>query len=220
MTQTVFLGPEPNDAAVAEAVSAAAEVLEAGGSVILPTDTVYGVAALPTVPGATAAVAELKGRSDRQPMAVLVADVAQARSLVADGAVTAEVQRWMDELWPGALTLVLPRSPAAAAMELGGRSDTVGIRCPDHAFLRALCRRVGPLATTSANRHGEPTPSTAGEASASLGVAVGLVVDGGPAGAVASTVVDVTTVPWVVLRSGAIEEAALSRGRAGPSGTG
>ncbi len=209
MSSILFLGPDPTDIAVVEAVVAAAEVLEAGGSVILPTDTVYGLAALPTVPGATATVMDLKGRSDVQPMAVLVGDVEQVGTLVSAGAISPQVERWMDELWPGALTLVLPRSPAAAAMELGGRPETVGIRCPDHRYVRALCRRVGPMATTSANRHGEPTPATAAEAAASLGGSVGLVVDGGPAGVVASTVVDATADPWTVLRQGSVAEAAL-----------
>ncbi len=137
---------------------------------------------------------------------VLVADAAQARALVDPLAVTAEVARWMDRLWPGALTLVLPRSVEAAWLALGGSEATVGLRCPDSDFVRALAARVGPIATTSANRHGEPTPTTALEAAAALAGPVGLVVDGGPAGTVASTVVDATDVRWRILREGSVTE--------------
>lgn len=192
-----------------EALARAAAVLEAGGTVVVPTDTVYGLAALPGVAGATDAVFGLKDRADAQPLAVLVADVDQARSLVDPGALTAEVVDWMDRLWPGALTLVLPRSTAARHLALGGSPDTIGLRCPASDFVRALAARVGPVATTSANRHGEPTPPTAREAAAALAGPVGLVVDGGPAGTVASTVVDATVRPWRVLRVGGVSEDAL-----------
>jgi L-threonylcarbamoyladenylate synthase len=87
---------------------------------------------------------------------------------------------------------------------------TIGVRCPDHQFVRALAAEVGPIATTSANRTGQPTPLTAIEAAASLSGAVDLVVDGGPAGKAASTVVDASTEPWRVLRSGAITPDRLS----------
>jgi L-threonylcarbamoyladenylate synthase len=192
-----------------EALTRAAAVLEAGGTVVVPTDTVYGLAALPGVAGATDALFRLKDRADAQPLAVLVADVDQARSLVDPGALTPEVVDWMDRLWPGALTLVLPRSAAARPLALGGSPDTIGLRCPASDLVRSLAARVGPVATTSANRHGEPTPTTAPEAAAALVGPVGLVVDGGPAGTVASTVVDVTVRPWRVLRVGAVSEADL-----------
>lgn len=191
------------------ALDRAEEVLDAGGTVVLPTDTVYGVAALPTRAGATGQLFRLKGRVEGQPLAVLVADVDQALGLADPHAVTPDVHDWMARLWPGPLTVVLPRSAAAMGMELGGSAATIGLRCPAHDFVRALARRVGPIATTSANRHGEPTPTTAGEAAGSLTGPVGLVVDGGPAGTVASTVVDATEVPWRTLRVGAVEEADL-----------
>ncbi len=94
-------------------------------------------------------------------------------------------------------------------MDLGGDPRTIGVRCPDHAFVRALAARVGPIATTSANRTGEATARTAVDAAASLAVPPDLVVDGGPAGPLASTVVDATTQPWHVLRVGALSESDL-----------
>lgn len=186
----------------AVALDRARAVLLRGGTVILPTDTVYGLAALPGVAGATDQLFALKGRRGHQPLAVLVADVDQALDLVDPPGPA--VRRWMGELWPGPLTLVLRRRPAVRALALGGDGATIGVRCPAHPFVRALARAVGPIATTSANRHGEATPTSARAAAAMLDGPVGLVVDGGPAGTVASTVVDVSAEPWRVVRGGAV----------------
>lgn len=198
-------GPEVLAATDPAAVTRVAEVLLAGGSVVLPTDTVYGLAAMPTRPGATDQLFALKARSEHQPLAVLVADLDQARSLVEIHG-DPVVERWMAELWPGPLTLVLPRSRSAAGLALGGDADTIGVRCPAHDLVRALAAEVGPIATTSANRSGEPTPTTAREAAAALVGVVDLVVDGGPSGTVASTVVDASGGAWRILRVGAITQ--------------
>jgi L-threonylcarbamoyladenylate synthase len=193
----------------AEVVAQAAEALRAGRPVVLPTDTVYGLAALPTVEGATATLFRLKGRGHDTPVAVLCADADQALGLAAPGAVGAEVRRIADRLWPGPLTVVLPRRPGLP-YELGEPAETVGLRCPDHRLVRALAAAVGPLATTSANRHGEPTPSTAPEVAAVFGPAVGLVLDGGPCAAPPSAVVDATGDRWRVLREGPVDLAAIT----------
>lgn len=192
---------------LAQAVDRAAEVLRAGGCVVLPTDTVYGVASLASLPGAAGRLFAAKDRAADHPLAVLVDGEDQALPLVASP--SAAARQAMARHWPGPLTLVLRRSPEATAMELGGDPATIGVRCPDHAFVRALAARVGPIATTSANRTGEPTLPTAGEAAAALAVAPDLVVDGGPAGLLASTVVDATEEPWRVLRVGALTESDL-----------
>lgn len=184
------------------ALDQAVAVLGSGGTVVLPTDTVYGLAALPSVEGATQALFDLKERSEDHPLAVLVADVDQALELVSFD--EPAVGRWMAELWPGPLTIVLRRSAVAAGLALGGGPATIGVRCPDHPFVRALAAEVGPIATTSANRSGEPTPTDAADAAASLAAAADLVVDGGPAGTVASTVVDASGDGWTILREGAI----------------
>ena len=181
---------------------AAAEALRSGGVVLLPTDTVYGIAVVASTPGATGRLFALKERSEGQPVAVLVADRAQALAL-ADAPGDAAL-RLMERLWPGPLTLVVRRSPTASSLELGGDPATVGLRCPDHDLVRALATEVGPLATTSANRHRQPTPRTAAEAAASLVGPVDLVVDGGRLGSVASTVVDLTGSEPKVLREGAV----------------
>ena len=189
------------------ALDQAIAVLGSGGAVVLPTDTVYGLAALPLIEGATEALFDLKDRSAHQPLAVLVADLDQALELVSFD--EPAVGRWMAELWPGPLTLVLRRSAVASGLALGGSPTTIGVRCPDHPFVRALAAEVGPIATTSANRSGEPTPTTADAAAASLVGAVDLVVDGGTAGVLASTVVDASGDGWSILREGAITASQL-----------
>jgi len=171
------------------ALDAAEAALRVGGAIVLPTDTVYGLAALPEFVDQLYA---LKGRPESVPIAVLVASTEQAQTLVR---VPDPARRVADTLWPGPLTLVLET--------LDGQS-TLGVRCPDHQFVRDLARRVGALSTTSANRHGEVTPPTATEAAASLEGAVALVVDGGPCHGVASTVVDACDETLTILREGPI----------------
>ena len=127
---------------------------------VIPTDTVYGIAADPFVPGATARLFEAKRRPRDVQVPVLVADISQALELAEDADERAVVL--MERFWPGGLTLVLRRRPGLAA-DLGDDLRTVGIRCPDHPVPRELCADVGPLATTSANLHGDPTPPTAAE---------------------------------------------------------
>lgn len=194
-----------------DAVAAAAAALRDGGVVAVPTDTVYGIAALPTVPGATGRLFELKGRGADVPVAVLCADAGQALGLADPSTLGEDVRRIAERLWPGPLTLVLDRRPGLA-WELGRPAETVGVRCPDHALVRALAAEVGPIATTSANRHGEPTPPTAAGVVEALGATgapggtqgLALVLDGGPCAAPPSTVVDATGSTWRVLREGEI----------------
>jgi L-threonylcarbamoyladenylate synthase len=187
----------------AAAVRMAVDALRAGDVVALPTDTVYGLAVLPTVPGATAQLFALKERGTDVPIAVLCADAAQALRLAAPDEVTDEVRRVAERLWPGPLTLVLARRPDLA-YELGEPVDTVGVRCPDHQLVREIAAATGPIATTSANRHGEPTPPTAAGVTGTFGAALGLVLDGGSRQASPSTVVAVARGSWTVLREGSL----------------
>jgi L-threonylcarbamoyladenylate synthase len=181
-------------------------VLRRGGTVLLPTDTVYGVAVLPTAAGAGQRLFDLKGRGRDIPIAVLVADADQAWS-IAQHPVPETALRLAARFWPGALTIVVDRDPSWPG-DIGDGPPTVGVRCPDHDLVRRLCRRVGPLATSSANRHGEPTPTTAAEAAAVL-TGVDLVIDGGSLPGSASTVVDCSVDPPVIIREGAIPSAEI-----------
>lgn len=193
------------------AIERAAKALLGAGLVVLPTETVYGLAALASDPHATRALFARKGRGADVPIAVLCADAEQAMALtVAAGPLAAELAA---AHWPGPLTMVLPRRPGLG-WKLGEPTDTIGVRCPDHALVRALAARVGPLATTSANRHGLPTPASAAEAAEQLLGPVDLVLDGGPLSGTPSTVVDLTGEIPRVLRQGPVVIDAT-----GPAGT-
>lgn len=189
-------------AADADGLASSAFFLRAGEPVVIPTDTVYGLAADPTLPGATQLLFDLKGRGRSIPIAVLVADDRQAWSL-ADPPVPQAAIDLAATHWPGALTIIVRRNDGWPA-DLGDETATIGLRCPDHAWVRSLCAEVGPLATTSANRHREPTPDTADAVAAVFADALGLVVDGGRLPGTASTVVDCSVDPPVVVREGAL----------------
>jgi L-threonylcarbamoyladenylate synthase len=184
-----------SDAAIEEA----AGLLRTGQVVALPTDTVYGIAADPATAGATDRIFVAKGRPRDLRLPVLVSDVDQAAAVVA---VDEGARSLMERFWPGGLTIVLARG--ATTGETGNGAGTVGVRCPDHPVPRALCRAVGPLATTSANRHGEPTPPTAAEVAALFDGDVALVLDGGPCTGAPSTVVDCTKANPRLIREGGV----------------
>lgn len=183
------------------ALRRAVEVLGAGGLVVLPTDTVYGLAARAADGAATSALFVRKGRAADVPVAVLCASADQALGLAA--AVPDHARRLAEEHWPGPLTLVLDRR-ADLDWSLGDPRHTVGVRCPDHDLVREVAAAVGPLATTSANRHGSPTPAEATLAAASLLGPVDLVIDAGALDGAPSTVVDATGPQLRILRQGTL----------------
>jgi tRNA threonylcarbamoyl adenosine modification protein (Sua5/YciO/YrdC/YwlC family) len=185
----------------ASAIGAAVRALAAGDIVGIPTDTVYGLAADPFRTGASDRLFSLKRRPRTVELPVLVADVDQALSLAI--AVPESARRLMERYWPGAVTLVLPRRPDLNA-DLGADDATIGVRCADHPVPLTLCRQVGPLATSSANRHGDPPATTAAELAAALGAAVELILDAGPCDGVPSTVVDCTGLEPHLLREGRV----------------
>jgi L-threonylcarbamoyladenylate synthase len=181
------------------------EVLRRGGVVVLPTDTVYGLAARPSDAAAVDRLFLLKGRRADVPIAVLCASREQALALAdpVDG-IDAVAARF----WPGPLTVVLPRR-TGIELHLGEPRDTIGLRVPAHPLVQAVARAVGPIAVTSANRHGRPTPATASAAAAELTAAPDLVVDAGRLDSTASTVIAATTTPWTVLRVGSLDPATV-----------
>ena len=179
------------------------DALLAGGAVVLPTDTVYGVAAATMVPGSTAALFRLKRRPIDVALPVLCADEAQARSLAGD--LPPGADRLMSTCWPGPLTVVVPRRPGLG-LDLGGPDDeTIGLRVPAAPLVLAIAERTGPLACTSANRHGQPTPATAAGAAAALGPGVAAVLDGGRCDGLPSTVVGWSGGVHRILRQGALQ---------------
>ncbi len=178
----------------------AVEALRAGELVVLPTDTVYGLAAHPDFPAAIARVYAVKERPAEKALPLLVTGAAQAATVVR---VSPLAERLMARFWPGGLTLVLPT--------LAG-DGTLAVRMPDHPVPLALIAALGaPLATTSANRSGQPSCTTAADVLAQLPAGYAVLVDAGPSpGGQDSTVLDLTSDPARVLRAGAITTEALA----------
>jgi L-threonylcarbamoyladenylate synthase len=175
--------------------------LRAGEVVVVPTDTVYGIAVDPSRPGATDRLFAIKERPTDVALPILVADAEQAFSLATE--VPPVARRLAEAFWPGGLTIVLPRR-AGLGFDLGGADDaTIAVRVPDHDVPRTLAHAVGPLATTSANLHGRPTPETAAGVAAEL-IGVSVVLDGGRCAGAPSTVVVCTDDGWRVVREGRI----------------
>lgn len=195
--------PRLLEAGSREALDAAAAALAAGKVVAIPTDTVYGLGASIEHPEGMEAVFRAKGRPPGLALPVAVGRWRQAREVAASWPRSAS--QLAARFWPGALTVVVP-ADEALGRHLGGDGATVGLREPDHRFVRSLCRLAGPIALTSANRHGEAPCTTAGAVRAAFASEdVALVVDGGPCDGAPSTVVDCTVSPPACLRAGSIE---------------
>lgn len=199
------------------AVEAATAALRAGELVVVPTDTVYGVAADAFDREGTQKVFRAKSRSRSFPLPVLVRSPKQVIGLVTRVPEAAELL--MAAYWPGPLTLVVARD-ANLTWDLGDDEGTVALRMPMDEVVLEIIREVGPLAVTSANRSGHPPARTADEARQALGDAVAVYVDGGPrTQAAPSTIVDLTRPEPQVLREGAVsteQVLAVARGEVAP----
>ena len=196
-----------------ESMPVVVRALRAGEVAAIPTDTVYGLAAMPTDPTAVARLAERKGRDARQPIALLFDETEDITHLTEEESALNSILRF----WPGPLTAVLRARPVLRP-PLVTEAGTVGVRQPADDLARAVLRACGGvLAVTSANRSGEPPATSAGEVEAVFGPEL-LVLDGGPRAAqAASTVVDFTSDPPRLLREGPISAAELGLTVARPS---
>lgn len=174
--------------------------LRGGGVIVVPTDTVYGLACLPRHHSAVDRIFELKGRPDSKPLPVLADGIGDLETVAEfDERARALARKY----WPGPLTLVLPRT-ASFTYDLGGSDrSTVAVRVPQNAATLELLGRSGPLAVTSANRSGEPPATTLEEARAVFGNSIDVYVDGGGGVGTSSTVVSLIGPPRV-LREGAL----------------
>ena len=199
-------GPLIDAALIARAVA----VLEAGGLVGLPTETVYGLAADAANPAAVARMFAAKGRPVDHPVIVHLADAAEVADWAAD--VPDAAHRLAAAVWPGPLTLILKRAPHVLDVVTGGQ-DTVGLRVPSHpvahavlaAFAQARRGRPAGIAAPSANKFGRVSPTTAQHVRDEFGAAVDLVLDGGPCEVgIESTIVDCSGASPRVLRPGQI----------------
>jgi L-threonylcarbamoyladenylate synthase len=187
----------------------ARSALRSGAVVAIPTDTVYGLAVDPTVPGATEALFALKRRPDALDLPVLVASVYQAEALAGPAGLSTTARRLAALFWPGALTIVVERRPGLD-WALGASAQSIGLRVPDHGVARALCAGVGPLATTSANLHGEAPCTDAGDVARAFGSGL-MIVDDGRCDGAPSTVVSVLGDSLRCVREGAVPWAEVLR---------
>jgi len=200
--------------ATSDHIAAIAAELSAGRVVAVPTETVYGLAVDPTRPGATARLFALKQRPEKVALALLVPDLSSALALIdlegldspcghgrsAERRRRRLLERFLASFWPGPLTVVVPRA-RGLALDLGGDEATIGLRLPAHRELGELLCRVGPLAVTSANRHGDPPCRSAAQVRAAFPTGLG-VLDTGDAVGTPSTVLDLTAAEPRVLRDG------------------
>jgi tRNA threonylcarbamoyl adenosine modification protein (Sua5/YciO/YrdC/YwlC family) len=186
-----------------DAVRSAADSVAAGELVVLPTDTVYGLGADAFQAAAVAELLRAKGRGRDFPVPVLVGSWTTIEGLVTN--LDQRTRDLIEAFWPGGLTLVVKHAPSLS-WDLGDAKGTVAVRMPLHPVAIELLEITGPMAVSSANRHGEPPAQTAAEARRQLGDDVAVYLeDGQVPGGVASTIVDVTGEVPKVLRLGALE---------------
>lgn len=160
-----------------------------GDLVVMPTDTVYGVAVDAFQPAAVQRLLEAKGRGRQSPPPVLIPGIPTLDALAES--VPDEVRALVAEFWPGGLTVILP-ARTSLSWDLGETHGTVALRMPSNRIALELLSETGPLAVSSANLTGRPAATTAQEAEAMLGDRVAVYLDSGTAGTEASTIVDAT----------------------------
>jgi L-threonylcarbamoyladenylate synthase len=189
-------------------VKLAVGVVQAGGIVAFPTDTVYGIGADLFQPDAVARLYEVKRRSTEKAIPILLGSKEDLPKVVGD--IPEFADRLAQEFWPGALTIVLPKSSSVPTIV--SSTGTIGVRVPDHPVAQQLLRAVGPLAATSANLSGTIEAIEATEVYKQLGGTIELIVDAGVTpGGRPSTVIDCTVKPATILREGPISSDRLFR---------
>jgi L-threonylcarbamoyladenylate synthase len=183
------------------AIPHAVDVLQHGGLVAFPTDTVYGLAALPFDNDCVEGLFSAKGRNSSRAIAILIGDYDDLNKIVQN--FNDNAQKLSHRFWPGPLTLVVDQLPGLP--ESLSQDGTIGVRMPDHPVALSLLRRVGPLAVTSANISGQENTTTAEEVLKQLNGRLHLILDGGKSsGGIPSTVVSCISDVPVVLRKGPI----------------
>jgi tRNA threonylcarbamoyl adenosine modification protein (Sua5/YciO/YrdC/YwlC family) len=185
--------------------------LAKGQLVVLPTDTVYGIAADAFIPHAVTALLDAKGRGRQSPPPVLMPSAATIDAL--SSSVPDQVRALAEAFWPGGLTIIVDAQPSLA-WDLGDADGTVALRVPAHPIALELLKETGPLAVSSANLTGQPAAQNAAEALEQLGDSVEVYLEGGSSAATPSTIIDVTPIqrgtgPARILRDGAVSAAAL-----------
>jgi L-threonylcarbamoyladenylate synthase len=189
-----------------DATRRAVAVLDAGGLVAFPTDTVYGLAAYPWNEEAVRRLYQVKERPKELPIPLLLSDVEEVDRVARFAGPCRELP---EHFWPGGLTLVLPKKTSVSAVV--SDRPTVAVRVPDLGLARNLIRSAGGvLAVTSANLSGASSPVTAQEVEVQLGGRISLILDGGPCQeGVPSTILDCSVSPPLLLRRGTVSEKEL-----------
>jgi tRNA threonylcarbamoyl adenosine modification protein (Sua5/YciO/YrdC/YwlC family) len=186
----------------ADGIEAARNAIGRGRLVVMPTDTVYGLAADAFDPAGVRRLLRAKGRTRRVPTPVLIAAPETLRALATS--VPPAARELSRAFWPGGLTLICRQQPTLQ-WDLGDTRGTVAIRMPDHPDALELLAETGPLAVSSANVHGEPPATTVDAAYDQLGERVSVYLDAGPTpGPLPSTILDATGDTLRVLRQGVI----------------
>jgi len=184
-----------------DAISTALSILNGGGLVAFPTDTVYGVGSVAFDGKAVESIYVAKDRPIEKAIPILIGDLEALDQVGVD--IPKAAYKLAARFWPGALTCIIPKQPALP--KAVSSTSTIGVRMPDHDMARKLFRAAGPMAVTSANISGEQGPSTAEEVYRQLNGRIPLIIEGGKTpGGVPSTVVDCTTGDLNILRKGPI----------------
>ena len=187
-------------------ILSALEILLSGGLVAFPTDTVYGVGSLAFHQKAIESIYVAKDRRIEKAIPVLIGDNDDLIKVAEE--IPYLVMKLIDRFWPGPLTVLVPKKPTLP--EAISATSTVGVRVPDHDIARALLRLAGPMAVTSANISGQPSPTTADQVYNQLNGRIAMIIDGGETpGGIPSTLVDCTGAEIPILREGPISKAEL-----------
>jgi L-threonylcarbamoyladenylate synthase len=184
-----------------DSIQRALRILQVGGLVAFPTDTVYGVGALAFDGKAVESIYIAKDRPIEKAIPILIGDAEDITKVSSE--VPLMAKKLAERFWPGPLTIILPKH--IGLPDSVSATNTVGVRVPDDGVARSVLRASGPMAVTSANLSGQPSPSTAEEVFAQLNGRISLIIDGGKTpGGVPSTVVDCTSSQPVIARQGPI----------------
>ncbi len=193
---------------IEEKISAAAKILREGGLVGIPTETVYGLAANGLDPVAVKRIFEAKGRPQDNPLILHVPDAGWLERCCVDVPETAYALA--EKFWPGPLTIVLRAKDTVPEIVRAG-GETVALRCPDHPMTLELLKKAKlPLAAPSANPSGAESPKTARQVMDYFDGKIAAVIDGGPCGiGTESTIIDMSSAPYKILRRGALSEESI-----------
>jgi L-threonylcarbamoyladenylate synthase len=200
MTEVVRIDPAKPSSHL---IDKAAEVINGGGVIIYPTETLYGLGVNPLDPEAMKRLYAIKGRKKAKPIPFLIKDQEMLETLVKD--IPPIGRQLMERYWPGALTLIF-RAKEGLSTPLQGESGTIGLRISSHPIARGIVETVdAPLTSTSANLAGEGELTDIQRIGQAFGDQVDLIVDGGQVRGLGSTVVDLTVTPPRVVREGMIK---------------